>query len=300
MNILLVNCKPRQCGVYQFGLNLWRCLNSVEGAHKVIYLETDTPDRFNEGYFYGADLVIWNHHNVTSPWLTSNITDKIPSALIVHDSRFPWPKVGYIHFDPDYLSTHRDLKMGRPILPPLDWTPAVIPNSIGSFGFGFDNKGFDDLILRANEEYETATVRLNIPSNNGVDADGLNAKITAERCFGLAKKGVTCYITHEWFDDEQMLTWLGQNEINAFFYKNNDSKGLASTVDWAIRARRPFAVSNLQMFRHVHDVISPTDSLKEIIKKGIAPLQHIYDNWTPKELHKDLEVIVPKVLEFYA
>lgn len=292
MNILLANCPPRKCGVYQFGASLIDCLRSVHGKHKMLYEECEHIPILLEQ----ADFVIWNHHPLTTPWLTSSITDLKPSALIVHDTKFPWSKkTFYLHSDPTLIETARDLRIGRPILPPLFEPPPVIPNSVGSFGFGFDPKGFEDLIHKVNDEYDQAIVRLNIPFNDSVDGDGLGAKLVARRCFSLAKPGITVYISFDYLDEEELLTWLAQHEVNAFLYKNNESKGLASTIDWAIRARRPIVVSGLQMFRHIHHLIAPNETFKEAIKQGTSRLQGLYDTWTPASLHQDLERIIERV-----
>lgn len=307
--VLIVNCPMRRCGVYEFGRNLRNALTTDVfcspawyksspymvrcGEHVLLYEECNQEPASLDS----ADLVIWNYHGSTLPWLNSSITDKKPSLLVVHDSIYPWSKqTFYLHSDPTFRETERHLKIGRPTPKPLSSQPEIIPNSIGSFGFGFPNKGFQDLIKRVNEEYDEATIRLNIPYNDSVDGDGINAFLTAQRCFSLAKPGISCYITHEYMPGYELLNWLAQNEVNAFLYKDNDSKGLASAVDWAIAARRPFAVSDSQMFRHVHHVAPPNKSLKETIRDGVGPFKPLYDIWNQKALLEDLEGIIKRVL----
>jgi len=311
--ILIVNCKPRRCGVYQFGWNLHGALSTPYdccvassctdggyqsfrgkcGKHTLLYEACGHEPRFLDE----ADLVIWNHHPATMGWLNSSITDKKPSLLIVHDTIYPWSKqTFYLHCDPTFQEDERHLRIGRPVPKPLMVQPEVIPNSIGSFGFGFPNKGFEDLVLRVNEEYDEAIIRLNIPYNDSVDGDGVNAFLTAQRCFSLAKPGISCYITHDYLGERDLLFWLAQNEVNAFLYKDNDSKGLASAVDWAIAARRPFAVSGLQMFRHVHNVAPANKSLKQTVADGIEPFTPLYWVCEQQALLYDLERIIKRVL----
>lgn len=296
-NILLVNCGKRQCGVYEFGLNMWKCLKVGQGKHNITYEEHDSKQSILNRGLDGIDLVIWNHHPVTTPWIDSELTDKTASAFILHDHRVYWPGLFVLHCDPTFQESGRDFRIGRPILPPMMLQPDVIPNSIGSFGFGFSCKGFDDLIKKVNDEYDTAVIRLNIPYNTSVDHDGTNARKTAERCFSFAKPGVSCYITHDYMTDDQLTYWLAQNELNAFLYKENNSQGIASTIDWAIRARRPFVVSSHSMFRHVHSVPVGTESgFKKIVKNGIEALSGFYENWTPNNLHADIERFAPVMI----
>ena len=52
--------------------------------------------------------------------------------------------------------------------------------TIGSFGFGTPNKGFEKLVSKVLGEFDEAVIRLNIPYADFGDSEGLNARRIAE------------------------------------------------------------------------------------------------------------------------
>ena len=73
MNIIFLNHKKKQCGVYQYGFRLYNILKNCK-LNKYIYKEVDTYkeylDVINEND--DIDFVIYNCCGLTMPWLNHN------------------------------------------------------------------------------------------------------------------------------------------------------------------------------------------------------------------------------------
>lgn len=288
--VLFVNQEVSQCGVYQFGKNTAFILSKHDDIIKFDYLETDNKPKFDN-----YDLVILNHHPCTMPWVNEAFfleNKQTKFAMIMHDTRISYPNVAILHPDPTFQTSYPDFKIGRPVLQ-IEPSKKVLENTIGSFGFGFEHKGFDDLINLVNNNFEYATIRIHIPLNSKVDTNGYYAFSMTRKLKKLPKPGITLEITNDYKTESELLHWLSENTINAFLYKNTDkiSEGCSSTVDWAIAAKRPFVVSSDRMFRHVWSVVPEVcidnSSLLTVMNNGIAPLQYFYDNWTERKLYEE-------------
>lgn len=298
--ILFVNQEKSQCGVYQFGKNTATIISSFNHIHQFDYVETQSPYVFDAKY----DLIIFNHHPCTMAWVTedylSNKKSKV--ALLMHDNRFVNKNVdAVLHPDPTFINDGIDYSVGRPILE--DSLPILVDYAtIGSFGFGFDHKGFDDLIKRVNSEFDNATVRIHIPLNSKVDENGTYAYRMRKILEKLPKPGINLEISHDYKSEQELINWLKRNHINVFMYKNTEglSSGCSSTVDWALAAKRPIAVSDDKMFRHITtyapEVCLKNNSIQKIMDMGLAPLDYFYSNWTNTKLYENYCGVVDEIL----
>jgi hypothetical protein len=305
--VLFVNCLKGQCGVYEFGKMLNRRLQVATWfpANNTRYIFHYSEIQNEISYRSTVNDVkpvatIFNHHPVTMPWVSSLTTKVVPSLLIRHDTRFGWPGVGVIHPDPTFTPYGRDYKIGRPVPKALSVLPQVIPNSVGSFGFGISSKGYDEVIRLVASQNKQGIVRLLIPLNTSIDPSGEMSSSTAHACKKLGEElGVEVHVSQDYKNQHSLLTWLGQNEINAFPYRDHRSDGISSVIDWALGARRPIGTSSHKMFRHIYsdDISIEKNSLKDIVEKGLKPLEKYYTMWTPDTLYADLESILDNFLE---
>ena len=96
------------------------------------------------------------------------------------------------------------------------------------------------------------------------------------------------------------LDFLAKNTCNVFLYEDKENRGLASTIENAMAVKRPIAVSDSVMFRHILDaapsVCVKKNSLKNIINNGFQPLQKHYDEWNADNLLWEYDRIVAAVL----
>ena len=88
------------------------------------------------------------------------------------------------------------------------------------------------------EEFDEAVIRFNMPSADFGDKDGMRAQAIAEKCRqGLYKKSIRLDITHEFFNEEQLLDFLAGNSMNVFMYQDTGERGISSALDNALAVK---------------------------------------------------------------
>lgn len=333
--ILFVSHKKAKCGVYEFGKSLIEVLK--KSAHyDFVHLECSSMMELKEGISnYQPAAILYNYHPSVLPFLTKKVFPKlyvsnissiqIPQIAIIHeitqavaDSSAAYRKkihlggasrLGNSLFD-FYIAPDPTLLLGNPLVYKTGrLIPAYKNNfpqpqipTIGSFGFGTPNKGFDKIVDLVQQDFDEAVIRFNIPFADFGDKDGVNAKAIAEQCKNLIKKkGIQLKVTHDFHHRQSMLDFLAQNTINVFLYENTHGRGLSSTVDNALAVQRPIAVSDSIMFRHVFDaepsVCVSKNSLHAIINNGFKPLQKYYNEWNAEQLLWEYERILHSIFK---
>lgn len=331
--ILFVSHKKAQCGVYEFGKNIF---NILQGSKRYQFIRVECASLVELQATIAEHVpaaIIYNYHPSVVPWLAT----KLGAVLYRNNiASIPIPQVGIIHeitqhvadtainykkkfllggrsclinslFDfyiaPDPTLVLRNpivYKTGRLIPRYRNNFPISSEPIIGSFGFGTPKKGFEKIVQLVQQEFDEALIRFNIPAADFGDKAGVNARDIAKKCKALIfKSGIKLSVTHDFLGNNAMLDFLAQNTINVFLYENKNNRGLSSTVDNAMAVQRPIAVSDAVMFRHVLDV-EPSicinkNNLKTIIQNGFAPLQKYYNEWTPENLLWEYERILSSV-----
>lgn len=332
--VLFITHKKTQCGVYDFGLSI---VNVLKQSSKFNFIHAEC-DSFTElqaaielnkptaiVYNYIPKVMPWAASKIAPRLLKNNLTDiYIPQIGIMHEftqtvsdkatnyknkylpgfssrltnSIFDF----YIAPDPTLLLKNPFVyKTGRLI--PVYENKFKVSNelTIGSFGFATNNKGFEDIIELVQNEFDEATIRLNISSADFGDKEGIQAKLIADNCKSLVKKpGIQLKITHDFLDKNTLLDFLAQNTCNVFLYKDKQNRGISSTIENAMAVKIPIAVSDSIMFRHVLDttpsICVSSTNLKTIISNGFKPLQKHYDEWNEANLLWEYERILTSVL----
>ncbi len=339
-NILFVSHYKTQCGVYEFGDDIYKAL-SVSQRYNFIKLEVQSLQELKDGIKkYTPVAVIYNFHPAVMPWLyekkikgfyTNNIYGfKILQLGIIHEvtEAIADCAVGrkrnilttdahailnsffdfYIAPDPTLRSTSEFIyKTGRLVPSYKSETDQIITSKpvIGSFGFATPNKGFEDLIKRVQEEFDEAHIRFNMPFAEFGDKDGSNARLISEKCKALiTKTGISIEISHDFLGKTEVLDFLSKNTLNAFFYQDKTGRGISSAVDLAMAVKKPIAVTECPMFRHILTT-EPSISvdklpLKEIIANGFTPLQKLADDWSEDNIRSRYEFILDDTLTGYS
>lgn len=316
ISILFVNHKAQKCGVYEFG----RAIGSIlvhSTKYNFIYREADSWDEFYQIYLEAKpEIIIYNYYPSTMEWiskksgfgLNSYKISAIQIAILhevtqeIADNSTNLIFDYHIAADPTLLLKNPLVyKTGR-LIPRYEGQPLnnKILN-IGSFGFATRGKGFLRIIEKVQEEFNEAIINLNIPFSKFADEMGDNARsITKSAYEKLTKNGIRLNITHEYLTEEELLKFLSKNDINVFFYEEQENRGLSSATDWAISVKRPLAVTKSSMFRHLFDcypsICIEDNSLKTILGNGITSLERLCEEWSPENLLWDYERIIGDIL----
>ena len=308
MNILIVNHTEKQCGVYQYGKRIGSILENSTN-HKFVYLEMnshqDLDDKIDE---YNPHSIIYNWTGGTMSWVTPQTVDilrqkNIKQLLLVHNT---W---NYSKFFDAYLHQHpywKDIDNVNFAIPrPL---PFYVKKKyerknnyirIGSFGFGLVNKHFDEVCRIVNEQFKDQNVELNLHLTSGTFAgSNQNIHLVSQLCHqNITSSNIILNITTDFISDENLLYFLGGNDLNIFFYENyHEYNGISSVIDYALSVQKPIAINKSSMYQHILDVTPSIcvedNSLVTIMKNGFTPLQEKYDSWTNDKFIHTLETII--------
>jgi SAM-dependent methyltransferase len=299
VHALFVSHRGRQCGVHHFGVRLFAAL-AAAGMLDWHYAEAaDVTELTAELARYRPDIVLFNHHPSTLPFVTDEVLAGIDATTfgILHEAaQETVERLDDIAFDyllcADPTMTPRDPR----ILPVPRFAPHPIAElppvpdvfTVGSFGFGTPGKGFGRLCSLVNEQFDVARIRINIPPHDSpaIVPPALLHSTLAECHAAVTKPGIALEITNNFFDDAALLAFLAENTINAFLYDPQQGRGISSCTDHALAARRPIAVSESGMFRNLHGlnptIVAARRPLRAIAADGFAPLAHLLEAYRPE------------------
>jgi SAM-dependent methyltransferase len=310
-NILIISHKEHQCGVYQYGRNIAEAL----GKSKTISFVYTECSGSNEYYSIvekvNPSAIIYNYHPSTLPWLKKKVIRKVkvPHMDIIHEVTQEVADAADDSFFNYHVAPDPTLLLKNPI---VFKTGRLVPEyrnqhefpkipTIGSFGFGTAGKGFQKLISKVQDEFDEAIIRLHIPFATFGDSDGRAAHFIAKQCKELiVKKGIELKLSHEFLSQKQLLDFLAQNTLNAFFYDENKGRGVSSVIDFALAVQRPIAITKSNMFRHIFStypsIFVEDSSFEKIIQNGTGPLSLYRREWSEANLIWDYERIIDVVL----
>jgi hypothetical protein len=311
--VLFVSHKQKSCGIYQYGINIVRALQKST-RYSFVYAECSNEEELESSITQNnPSVIIYNYYPATLPWLSRKTTSKykafqlgIMHEVTQEDADQASQEMFDYHLCPDPTLIERNpyvFKTPRLIIPYLNTTFLPDIPTIGSFGFGFADKGFERLIETVQDEFDQARIVLYMPFNDVIDRKGkMHALATAKRCRSLLKKQeIQLRIHHNFLPTHKLLDFLASNTLNAFFYDVNKHRGISSCIDHALAVQRPIAITKCGMFRHLWktdlSICIEDSSLKNIIDNGIAPLVRFYNEWSEDSFILEYEKILDRVLD---
>lgn len=304
-NILFVNNLNENCGVFQYGRRTFDILRKSENYNFTYLGVSNKSDFYIQAGSVFPDAIIFNYHPSTLPWVDNDfilsIKAYVKSYGIHHEGEIPSFFDYNILSDSTAPSNIFNFSVPRPLfedIKTIDYGEPQFP-IIGSFGFGFYNKGFERLVKMVSDEFEKSTIRLNIPFAHYGDADGSMAKDISQKCYRLIdERRTNLSITHNFMKDSVLLNFLASNTINCFLYDRMSGRGLSSAIDYALSVDVPVAISDSEMFRHISSPFISTgnNSLKQIISRGTEPLKVYKENWSNKNFIAKYEYILGSTL----
>lgn len=266
IKVLFLNHNKQQCGVYQYGKRVFNILKKCKQV-QYVYHEVDSEFEYNQilRCFRNYKTIIFNYHPSTMQWLNPSCIPKKQETIgILHEceSNFFTKK---INIDPNATESFHVYNIPRPLLDNI----SIIPSKqleqfvsfgreqdvpiFGSFGFGFQNKGFPNIVRMVNEQYDKAIIKMVITcAQFGGEQEILHQ--TCQECFEENKKpGIILMIHTEFISEEDLLVFLQSNTMNLFMYDRLEGRGISSTIDYALSVQRPLGISNSSMFRHIYN-----------------------------------------------
>lgn len=310
MNILFLNHKIIKCGVYQYGLRLSEIIKKSKNMN-FIYKEVDSIDEYISllTSLQNIKCIFYNFHSVTMSWLNyNNIQKTVKNIGIMHESNF----YGFdLYIDIGNMNNY----IPRPIFENTDelllnYEPSTLnikqfieyteKNSliIGSFGFGFDNKGFDKIIRMVNEQYDNAIIIKIIMPSPHFDHPVSHFEKIKNACYSLnIKQNIKLMISRDFVETEDLLLFLKSNTINIFLYDKMYNRGLSSVIDYAISVKKPIGISDSDMFRHIYsdEICLYKKSIQYCIDNSQTYCENIYELNSNEKLINKIEEIIYQI-----
>src|SRR6185503_11807194 len=206
--VLFVNYEERQCGVYQYGKNLLGALSKSD-KYRFDYAgvkNLEDIDSHARNSDYAA--IIYNYHPQTLTCINPQLSRRYKQVniAVMHEmtpaEADTMPDGFFQHYvmgDPTLVENNPAVfKTGRLILPYTNTQPVPDVVTIGTFGFSVGSKGYQRLVDVVQDEFDEAVIRVHIPSNGIIDANGAAANRHFEECNRrIRKPGIRVQPSHE-------------------------------------------------------------------------------------------------------
>jgi FkbM family methyltransferase len=300
---LFINVPKDLCSIYESGLAFFKTLERSERLD-IDYLEIG---RKNNKIPTGFDFYIFNYHWVKMGWLdTRNLRKKLKNIYAICLEVEPNNPLfgflgddfdGYLVLDPTIASPRSNiLSLPRPIpdLYPIKRSGLNLECPIvGTFGLSYVDKGVDEVVRAVVREFDTATVKINIPTLPllQIDEETNFRESIAKLVVGTKVK---IEITSYNFSQEELISWCAKNDLNAFFYTRRVGNGLAATTDQALASGTPIAISTNPTFRHLMSAIRPYPywTLREAMVNGPTAIKKLREDWSASKLVHEVETLI--------
>jgi hypothetical protein len=301
LKVLILNHQHVACGVYQFAKRIYTIASR---STKIEYLHISVSNR--QQYImalerFAPDFIIYNWHWDRMPWLLeSDITQnkKTKHYFIYHDGSVFKQYDKYLFFgdfDPDKkdCAPNKSFLLPRPL---IDYNGMYCKNeipTIGSFGFGFNIKNFHLIVKLVNDTFDSAVVNLHMTRAYFGDLPGNKLLDIVNLCKNNnTNPNIKLNISTNFLSDEELLVFLASNDINIFYYQHDmKNPGISSAIDYALSVKRPIAITNNIMFRHMMSdgIILEKNSIQDIINNNTIPLHKYYDLWSTDNFSRQLD-----------
>lgn len=292
MSILFLNHSVKQCGVYQYGTRFYEILKTTP-KYTYIYCEVSNIIEYYNAInththtHTNIQAILYNYHSSTMPWLKAKTIQKtIKNIAIIHESpthifditfslnpespaEYYLPRPIYenvpdiLHNNPISTQSIRDFIMTPALNTCSENSAAQNPELLipifGSFGFGFEFKGFDKIVELINLNYDAAIIKFVIPTAFFDPHAQTRYNTLYKQCMEKnIKPGIKVYITNEFFTNTDLLHFLASNTVNIFLYDMLRGRSISSATDYALSVKKPLLISDSCMFRHIYsDDICP-------------------------------------------
>jgi hypothetical protein len=299
--VLILNHKKVKCGTYQICKRVFN--NSVKSKLiSFLYDEVDNLSEYKQALVkHHPDYIIYNWHWDRMPWLKDGHIENnklIKHYFIYHDGSMMKAYDKYLFFgvlDPNMTDVPDDKRilLPRPLLKYNGEYPSNDIVNIGSFGFAFNHKNFDWVAPYIGNQFKHAVVNLHFTNPYFGDTPDNKIADIIGRCYlSNTNPNIKLNITTNFMDDNDLLKFLAGNDLNLFMYNPaQQNPGISSAIDYALSVRRPIAISHNMMFRHImsDEILIEKNFLKDIISRGIMPLEKFYSLWSIDNFTSEME-----------
>lgn len=305
MKILFVNPPMPQCGVHQYGLNLFNVLHPSERHIFEICHPASLEQLHERCKLIGPDIIIYNWSAPIGGWMEEAPFPLAPRHVAVfHAGSLNFGRFDAVLFsDPTMKPEGNIFPIGRP-LPEPPSENGNIKHDVPWIGVnGFCGACAQNVVAHVAFEFDAALVRLHLPSATFGDGHGFMSREAASGCKKLIKDhpGIKLEISHDFLPTKDLVARLAMNDLNCYIRGDlrEWGNGVSSVLDVALAARKPIAINRFHGFRHLHNcdpsILIEENSLPTIIANGLKPLEPIYERFKPERVRTEVEECLEKI-----
>lgn len=302
--VLFLNHKKKQCGVYQYGIRLFKSFENTESV-EYFYKELDCLTEYQEINPIELDFIIYNYHECTMSWLNDdNIYKNIKNIGIMHETTRDIFDIK-LNLDPTFQDCDHHYSIPRPMYHNVDdilenYQPSTkeIKDFInyrqnevpvfGSFGFAQWHKKFEKIVQLVNAQYDKAIIKFVTPVADFIPNSEILISQNYHNCVQyITKPGIQLIITKEFFTNEDILCFLRSNDMNIFLYES-DNGYPSSVIDYALPAKKPIGISGSVVFKHVYsdDICPYKNTLEHCMQKSIDHCSQFLESYSKENMNK--------------
>lgn len=305
---LIINHPSIHCGVHQYGVHMYECLNHNSKNEYVYKHCLNAVELLRHYEDNKPNCILFNYFPYTWKWLNKNVLNQMDCLKVgtYHEVDSNKTNSSFNLFDielmldPTFVSTDNRISVPRFLIDWYEYIPERIENVpiISSFGFGTPQKGWVKLLQKVNNQFDEAIVRFNIPFNDIIDPGGRHYTLRTVQLIRNVpiKSGIKLEITHDFFDSTKLLSWLSESTINAFLYEGTRTEGISSVLDWALSVDVPLGISDAPMFRHVNTFTDNANlnnlTFRDVIEFYPDSIKNLKEEWSSKSFTEKIDFII--------
>ena len=288
--VLILNSKSEICGVHQYGLTVYDILKK---SNKHVYHVSSDKNEINN-----HDIIIFNYHEKFFDWLNDEYIEYINKPCLAiggHDCIPNFKNIKYIlNCDSTSELTHRNIPLPRPV-------KKIIPHqnpervTIGSIGFSYSSKNFDKIYSIVSQYYDDALIRIHVPQHpQGESLEHIIEKIRLNYN-AISSKNIGIEVSYDFLSDDDLISFLSSNTANIFLLPRMSGRGLSSSIDKALSARKPIAISDSEMYRHINmedKFLLSKNTLPQIISYGTDHLKPFLETYSEENMIEIFDKII--------
>lgn len=297
------------CGIGLIGKLYGDCLDiDIRNNYSVLY-SNNVEEILSVAK--NADCVIYNYHPQSTPYIRRFQLD-IPQIILFHEIGYQYEidrhavnNIGgfdYVITTNPKLTARGNVFVINRLLPNVDTNEYIggdVP-VIGFQGFAIHHKGIERIVPLVENEFESSVINLRIPDCYYADRDNSFRTRILKTCYSQVKKDTKIVVNTDLVTTDQIIKLISQNTLNIYpSHTSSDIAGCSSSIDYAIAAKRPIAVTKAPQMRMLHGLIPSVciedSSLKEIISYGIEPYKHLIELGSQENIRTEISSVLDKI-----
>jgi hypothetical protein len=178
-------------------------------------------------------------------------------------------------------------------------TPTNPKFTVCTSGFPFRHKQLHKIIQAVNQEFsEDVLIKMHLPIHPNPHITKECKKIITELQSQPRNQNVELQINSTFLSTQDLAKFVASSDLACYFYKVNQPNSGSSSIDLALSARVPIAVTPFKAFNPfiamAPEIVynGKTNTLHDIYQRGTSILKPMYEKWKPEAFVRRIEDLI--------